>query len=78
MIHTTDKLVLQAAFAREKAHPQRVFMTQPILGEATDYTWGDTMDQARRMATYLNALDLPANSNIALISKNCAHFFCNL
>jgi long-subunit acyl-CoA synthetase (AMP-forming) len=74
MIHTTDKLVLQAAFAREKAHPQRVFMTQPILGEATDYTWGDTMDQARRMATYLNTLDLPANSNIALISKNCAHF----
>ncbi len=74
MAYKVEKLVLQAAFDREQAHPDRVFMTQPVNGEAIDYTWGETMDQARRMAAYLNSLDLPANSNIALISKNCAHF----
>ena len=69
-----EKLVLQAAFEREKAHPERIFMTQPVNGEATDYSWGETMDQARRMAAHINSLGLPANSNIAMISKNCAHF----
>ncbi|RLQ22422.1 AMP-binding acetyl-CoA synthetase [Seongchinamella sediminis] len=69
-----DKLVLQAAFAREKAHPEKIFLTQPVNGEAIDYSWGKTMDQARRMAAHINSLGLPANSNIAMISKNCAHF----
>ncbi len=69
-----QKLVLQAAFEREKAHPERIFMTQPVNGEATDYSWGETMEQARRMAAHINSLGLPANSNIAMISKNCAHF----
>ena len=49
-------------------------MTQPVNGQVTDYTWAETMDQARRMAAHLNSLNLPANSNIAMISKNCAHF----
>ncbi|MEH6586371.1 MAG: AMP-binding protein [Halioglobus sp.] len=74
MTYSSEKLVLQAAFEREASHPEKVFMTQPISGVATDYTWGETMNQARRMAAHLNSLDLPANSNIALISKNCAHF----
>jgi long-subunit acyl-CoA synthetase (AMP-forming) len=74
MIYRPEKLVLQAAFEREKRHPDRVFMTQPVKGEVIDYTWGETMDQARRMAAYLRSLDLPPNSNIAMISKNCAHF----
>ena len=69
-----EKLVLQAAFEREKAHPERIFLTQPVNGEAIDYSWGETMDQARRMAAHINSLGLPANSNIAMISKNCAHF----
>ena len=31
------------------------------------------------MAAYLRCLNLPVNSNIALISKNCAHFIsCHL
>lgn len=74
MDQAVDKLVLQAAFDREQRHPQRVYMTQPINGEVIDYTWGETLDQARRMAAHLRSLDLPENSNIALISKNCAHF----
>ncbi|AQA18557.1 AMP-binding acetyl-CoA synthetase [Halioglobus japonicus] len=74
MTQQLDALVLQAAVNREQRHPDRVFMTQPINGEAVDYTWAQTMDEARRMAAHINSLDLPANSNIAMISKNCAHF----
>jgi long-chain acyl-CoA synthetase len=74
MTEQAQKLVLQAAFEREQAHPDRVFMTQPVKGQAIDYTWGETLDQARRMAAHLRSLDLPPNSNIAMISKNCAHF----
>jgi len=55
-------------------------MTQPLgNGQTAEYTWAETMNQARKMAAHLRSLDLPANSHIALISKNCAHFIiCDL
>jgi long-chain acyl-CoA synthetase len=75
-----EKLLLDAAYEWEQKAPDRVYMTQPLgNGQVVDYTWGETMNQARRMAAYLRSLDLPRNSNIALISKNCAHFvMCDL
>jgi len=55
--------------------PDRVYMTQPLGGNAVKtYTWQQTADQARRMAAYLRALPLEPGSNIAILSKNCAHF----
>ena len=79
----TDKLiesVLDAAYEWERCHPDRVYMTQPTGdGGVVDFTWGETLQQARRMAAYLRSLNLPDNSQIALISKNCAHFIiCDL
>ncbi len=80
MSDPTDKLLLNAAYGWEKNFPDRVYMTQPLgNGEVVDYTWAQTMDQARRMAAYLRSLDFPEQSHIALISKNCAHFvICDL
>ena len=50
-------------------------MTQPMGGgEIKTFTWGETLRQARCMASHLKSLDLPPGSNIAIISKNCAHF----
>jgi len=76
----TGKLMLEAAYDQERNNPDRIYMTQPVGGGRTvDYTWGQTMGEARRMAAYLRSLELPQNSNIALISKNCAHFIiCDL
>ncbi len=74
MTYPIEKLLLQTAYEHEKNSPERVFMTQPVAGGVVDYSWRETMDQARRMAAHLRALDLPANSNIAMVSKNCAHF----
>lgn len=72
--------VLDAVYAWERDDPSRVYMTQPTGdGEVLEYTWGETMAQARRMAAHLRSLNLPPNSHIALISKNCAHFIiCDL
>lgn len=71
----TDKLLLDAVYEWERNTPDRVYMTQPIgHGQTIEYTWADTMNEARRMAAHLRSLDLPPNSNIAMVSKNCAHF----
>ena len=80
MVDTSGKLLLDAAYEWEKSAPDRVYMTQPLgSGQSVDYTWAETMGQARRMAAYLRSLELPPNSHIALISKNCAHFvMCDL
>ena len=79
MQNTSQMLLLDAVYEQERNHPDRVYLTQPVGRQVIDYSWGETMDQARRMAAYLRALELPPNSNIALISKNCAHFImCDL
>jgi long-chain acyl-CoA synthetase len=39
-----------------------------------EYTWRQLMDETRRMAAHLQSLQLPRASNIALLSKNCAHW----
>jgi len=80
MSDATDKLLLDAVYRWEKNFPDRIYMTQPTgNGQVIDYTWRETMDQARRMAAYLRSLELPDQSQIALISKNCAHFvMCDL
>jgi long-chain acyl-CoA synthetase len=54
MAVATDKLLLDAAYERERNDPDRVYMTQPLGdGKTIDYTWAETMNQARRMAAYL-------------------------
>ncbi|WP_078084946.1 AMP-binding protein [Microbulbifer mangrovi] len=59
----------------EKERPAETYLTQPLKdGSVESFTWGDTVDQARRGAAYLKSLDLPEGSNIALIGKNSAHW----
>jgi long-chain acyl-CoA synthetase len=70
------KLLLDYVFQHEATHPAKVFLTQPTgHGMTVDYTWGQTMDQSRRMATYLKAQGFEPGARIAILSKNCAHFF---
>jgi long-chain acyl-CoA synthetase len=72
---TTPRTLLEAAYQWERTTPNRVYMTQPIGGGAVrTYTWKQTLDEARRMAAHLRSLPLSSGSNIAILSKNCAHF----
>lgn len=68
-------LVLERAYMWEKQRPDEVFMTQPLGGGAVrTYSWAQTVDEARRMAAYLQSFGFPPGSKIALLSKNVAHF----
>jgi len=70
-----NRLMLDYIQDHETNLRNRVFMTQPIgNNEVVDYTWGQTVDQARRMAAYLQSQGFPRGSRIAILSKNCAHF----
>lgn len=72
----SSKLILDYIYDHEIAQPGQVFLTQPVGdGKLIDYTWARTLLQARRMATYLQAQGFEPGDRIAILSKNCAHFF---
>lgn len=72
----TSKLILDYVYDHEAAHPDQVYLTQPVGGgQVVDYTWGQALDQARRMAAHLRSRGLEPGARIAILSKNCAHFF---
>ena len=45
------KLILQHVYQHEAEYPDRLYLTQPIgNAEVAEYSWGQVLDQARRMA----------------------------
>ena len=58
----------------EKTTPQAIFFRQPIRGHWHDYSFEQTGKEIRSIAAALKALNLPPGSNIAILSKNCAHW----
>lgn len=70
------KLILDYIYENEARYPDRIYLTQPIgAGNVVNYTWRQVMDQARRMATFLQTRGVRSGVQVALLSKNCAHFF---
>ncbi|WP_447740450.1 AMP-binding protein [Pseudomonas laurentiana] len=52
-----------------------IYLTQPLPdGRVQDFSWREVGDQARRMASYLQSLGLPAKSSIGIYGKNTAHW----
>ena len=69
----TEFLALQRLYHWEKTAPNRVALTQPTGGGATeDLTWAQVGDQVRRMAAHLRAQGWEPGSKVALLSKNCS------
>jgi long-chain acyl-CoA synthetase len=68
------QLPLQSFYHWEKAIPNQTFLRQPLNGQWMEYSYQKTGDEIRRMAAGLKALNLPPQSKIALLSKNCAHW----
>jgi long-subunit acyl-CoA synthetase (AMP-forming) len=68
-------LILENVLAHEKNRPDFVYMRQPTgNGQVIDYTWRETLKQARSMAAYIKAQNLGPGAKVAILSKNCAHF----
>lgn len=58
----------------EKERPHQVYLRQPFGDSFRDYTWKEVGNQVRRVSAYLRSLNLPPQSNIGLVSKNCAEW----
>jgi len=74
---TKLRSLLQYFYDWEKKQPQAVYLKQPFGDTWKNYTWAEVGNQARRIAHYLQSLNLPEKSNIGIISKNCAHWLIN-
>jgi long-chain acyl-CoA synthetase len=64
---------LNAFLSWEKIHPEKLFLHQPVLGSWKKISYQQAGEQARKIAGFLSAT-LPANSKVALLSKNCAEW----
>src|SRR5258708_5638740 len=74
-----ENLPLQRILHWEKARAHNVYLTQPMGGGISrDYTWAQTVGEARRIAAWLKAegrkRGWPERACIGILSKNCAHW----
>jgi len=58
----------------EKKSPHEPFLCQPVNGKWKIYTYQEAGIEIRKIANALKALNLAPQSNIAILSKNCAHW----
>jgi long-chain acyl-CoA synthetase len=58
----------------EKKSPHQPFLRQPIDGKWKIYSYQEAGIEIRKIANALKALNLAPQSNIAILSKNCAHW----
>jgi long-chain acyl-CoA synthetase len=58
----------------ETSTPDAVFLRQAISGGWKTWTYLEAGNEIRRVATALKALNMSPQSNIAILSKNCAHW----
>lgn len=73
---TDAELPLQSVYRWEAKQPDAIYMTQPLGGGRLDeYSWRRTLDEARRMAAYLQSKGYAQGTRVGLVSKNCAHHF---
>ncbi len=70
---TTAKTQLESLYDFEARRKDDRWLVQPMGGGLVkELTFGQAMDEARRMAAHLQSLSLPPMSNIAIFSKNTA------
>ena len=72
---TAYKTPLDMLYQWEKTEANRVYLRQPVDGQWTEYTWAQFADQVRRMASALKGLGIEKGDRVAIMSKNCAHWF---
>lgn len=65
---------LSSFYRWERDSPQRTFLRQPLAGNWKTWTYQEAGVEVRKIAAALGALHLPAGCNIAILSKNCAHW----
>ena len=68
-------LALERLYALAAEHPHVVCMTQPMgSGVIKEFTWSEVLQETSKIANHLLQLNLPNESKIAILSKNCAYW----
>ncbi|CAN7616261.1 AMP-binding protein [Aquipseudomonas alcaligenes] len=70
----TDQLPLQRLAHWVGTTPDRVWLSQPVERQWHDLTWRQADDQARRLASALQALGCAPGDRVAILAKNCAEW----
>mmetsp|Transcript_29275 Transcript_29275/g.49930 ORF Transcript_29275/g.49930 Transcript_29275/m.49930 type:complete len:567 (-) Transcript_29275:139-1839(-) len=66
------KVVLDYILDNCAKWPDKTFLTQPMGGdEVLNVTFSEFLSESKKMAAYIESLNLPAPSQIAIMSKNC-------
>lgn len=65
---------LEKLYEREANNPKQVYLRQSVDGEWLDYDWYTFGQNARKIAAYLNSLNLEDGSRIGIHAKNCAEW----
>mmetsp|Transcript_3237 Transcript_3237/g.4672 ORF Transcript_3237/g.4672 Transcript_3237/m.4672 type:complete len:567 (-) Transcript_3237:78-1778(-) len=66
------KVVLDYILDNCAKWPDKIFLTQPMGGdEVLNVTFSEFLSESKKMAAYIESLNLPAPSQIAIMSKNC-------
>ncbi|HAG94974.1 MAG: AMP-binding acetyl-CoA synthetase [Pseudomonadales bacterium] len=74
-MNTGIPLPLERFYHWEKHTPTKICFTQPMGdGVVVDITWHEAGQQVRAMASYLQKIGVKPGDNVALVSKNCAHW----
>ena len=70
---TAADLPLERMLRWEHERRDEIFLTQPFNGgQVREWTFGEAVGEARRMAAYLKAQRWEPGSRVAILSKNCA------
>jgi long-chain acyl-CoA synthetase len=72
--HLAAQTPLDMFFHWEALKPEAVYMRQPVNREWREYTWGETGDQARRMAAAIQAMGFGSGDRTCILANNCAHW----
>ena len=71
----SNKTVIDAFLDNVSKFGDKRFMTQPMGGGDDNmkyFTYQEVLDEAKKMAGYIESLGLEPKSQIAICSKNCA------
>lgn len=68
------KTPIEMLYHWEQTTPDKLFMRQPVDGTWHTFTWKQAAGEVRKLAAVLQSYNLPPQSRIALVSKNCAHW----
>jgi long-chain acyl-CoA synthetase len=66
--------ILASFLKWEHEKPDLIFLRQPVRGKWHEWSFNEAGVEIRKIAAGLHSMNLPARSNIAILSKNCAHW----